>query len=294
MRIRRGALALCAAGAALVSAAPARATFPGENGRLAVAWSFGSCGRQIVTMRPDGARRRPLTPCDTVSSVEAPDWSSDGRRLVYERDGSLVVAYADGTHPTTGFDGWAPSFAPDGRRIAHVESDGSRPPTIRVATPTGRSVRTLTRGLEPRWSPDGREIAYRTSRGIFVMAARTGRRLRLIGPGVGAALDWSPDGRWMLYTATSPDFTSELYRIPTDGSGGAIRVTHSDAQVVEGVWSPDGRRIALVTKQLESESVSYEITIVTRRGRRVRTAYASPLRDSESVLPPQLSWRPRP
>jgi Tol biopolymer transport system component len=65
----------------IVSAAPARATFPGENGRIAFALDRGS-GAEIYTMRPTGADRRRLT--DKDRSAWFPSWSPDGTRIAFE------------------------------------------------------------------------------------------------------------------------------------------------------------------------------------------------------------------
>lgn len=292
----RGTRVVCAAvgaGLGLGAATPAQATFPGGNGRLTLAWSDGACARQIVTLRPDGSRPRPLTPCNRAGGpdVDSPDWAGDGRRLVFERDGMLVMTEPDGTGEVElQIEGRSPSFSPGGRRIAFVAPDR----TIRIATRSGRVVRLLRKGFDPRWSPDGREIAYRTLRGIFVMDARSGRKLRLIGPRSASYFDWSPDGRRLLYTAYAPDLNVELWVLPTDGSGGARRLTRTAREEVAGVWSPDGRRIAVVREDRVSESVVYEVALITRTGRRTGTVARSSLRDSELTRPPRLSWRPLP
>jgi Tol biopolymer transport system component len=81
----------------------------------------------------------------------------------------------------------------------------------------------------------GASIAVSSSRGVSVVDAQTGaaRLLTPLGRG-GASLDWSPDGRTLLF-----DDRFKLYTVRSDGTG-----TRSLGRGYFGRWSPDGRRIA--------------------------------------------------
>src|SRR5215208_4405697 len=81
------------------------AAFPGRNGRIAAGGMFlaGGCGEwgAIATMEPDGTRRRSLG-CRSrgqFSSVNGPDWSPDGRRLLYYGNGLPARVMGDGQRP---------------------------------------------------------------------------------------------------------------------------------------------------------------------------------------------------
>jgi len=106
----------------------------------------------------------------------APDWSSDGQRLVYQRDLMIWVSdlpNAANEHPLIEKYRPAlfPSWSPDGRRIAFIlpNREGERPSgcTIVIVKPNGKDdrVRDLK---EPRtdqcsdvsWSADGRSLVY--------------------------------------------------------------------------------------------------------------------------------------
>ena len=83
----------------LVPAPNASATFPGANGGLTLAWSSDGCSRRLVTISLDGRRSRALTPCNRDGSgslVDAPDWSADGRRLLFVKDFQVAAMAADG------------------------------------------------------------------------------------------------------------------------------------------------------------------------------------------------------
>src|ERR671924_1034200 len=64
---------------ALVPAAPASATFPGSNGRIAFVQSS-----NVYTMEPDGSGVRQLTSLLPGSAAPFVAWSPSGRRLVFD------------------------------------------------------------------------------------------------------------------------------------------------------------------------------------------------------------------
>jgi dipeptidyl aminopeptidase/acylaminoacyl peptidase len=107
----------------------------GVNGRIAFVRSVKRPGTheivdtEIVTVDPDGGRLR-----RTGLRGSSPDWSPDGKRLVFERSGL------------------------------------SRPYGIFVATANGRRVFRVAKGRaeDPVWSPDGRKIAYTRGDRTFV------------------------------------------------------------------------------------------------------------------------------
>ena len=109
----------------------------------------------IWVSRSDGRLRRRL-----VVDGEQPDWSPDGRRIVFIRSDAMYVINADGTQErrlTKGddFDS-EPSWSPDGERIVF-----SRGFELWLTKADGRTPRRLNRcGSEPDWSPDRRRIAF--------------------------------------------------------------------------------------------------------------------------------------
>jgi Tol biopolymer transport system component len=81
----------------------------------------------IATVRPDGTGLRVLTP-PKVSPRGGPDWSPDGRKLVFAIyltvNGRIQTVEADGTNrqtvfaPGPRFYPYGPVFSPDGKKIA--------------------------------------------------------------------------------------------------------------------------------------------------------------------------------
>jgi len=75
--------ALMALLGALVFAPGASATYPGQNGPIAFAGLTGD-HMQIYTIRPNGHDMQQITDADADATY--PDWSPDGRRIVFEID----------------------------------------------------------------------------------------------------------------------------------------------------------------------------------------------------------------
>jgi Tol biopolymer transport system component len=161
-----------------------------------------------------------------------------------------------------------PAPSPDGRTVAYDRSgkpwlyrqDAGPEPfdwTL-YGLPGDRELRIVS----PAWSPDGRRLAWvvndcsvgacQTSVGVFDLEAKTAQLLHPYTPvgrgGQPLAPAWSPDGRWLAFTAEAmnPD-DAGFWIVRADGqqdeeyplATGHVRATFAP------VWSPDGRRLAV-------------------------------------------------
>jgi Tol biopolymer transport system component len=180
-------------------------------------WARHGCERphqdcaQIVVVNADGIRGRPVT-LEGHHSL-APDWSPDGRRLVFARwqddanpfanSADIYVVNADGkglrllTHGP-GDDG-SPAWSPDGTQIAFTSTRNGNY-DVYVMRADGSDVRQLTRTgkpeYSPAWSPDGKRIAFQNGDGELVVANADGTGLRMLThsfSGDGQPV-WSPSG----------------------------------------------------------------------------------------------------
>jgi TolB protein len=200
-------------------------------------------------------------------------WSPEGAWLAYSMDGSIwrqrlgtevAEQLTDGPD-----DDYQPDWSPDGRSIVFSRYDGAAVELQLLDLDSG-SVRPLTAGgavnVEPRWSPDGSRIAW-------VSTARSGRFsifVAEIGEGLlaGRALrperrsevaryyyspwdhelspSWSPDGSQILFVA-NPEVghgTGDLYRIAADGSGEPTLVRSEETNwKARPDWSPTDARV---------------------------------------------------
>ncbi|MFP5353391.1 MAG: hypothetical protein ACLGIB_12620 [Actinomycetota bacterium] len=188
--------------------------------------------------------------------AEDPRWSPDGAAIAFisgegsdDAEGayrhvfSMDASTGEHTQLTdSGAMDLHPRWAPDGSRIVfHSTRDHSRrnpcAAEIYVMRADGSRERRLTRSLrsfdcDPTWSDDGRHLAW--TRSIRFEGERRSQAWVMRPDGSGkrlvserhsrnaAAWDFSPDGRWILYTAVPTRqpraLYSDLYKTSIDRS----------------------------------------------------------------------------
>jgi Tol biopolymer transport system component len=264
---RRTALTVAVAScAALVLAAPAHATFPGRDGRIAFQSATGQ-GGQIFTVRPNGRDLRQIT---QVSGADAlsPDWSPNGRLIAFAIDrpesGQIAIMNADGSGlvmlPTAPGNLYEddPSFTPDGRRLIFHSFDGAVEGiwSMKLDGTDHRLLLTVS-SADPNVSPDGRRLAFMGANGEpFGQALFTsgvdGSNLTALTPfsfNVGFKLDWAPDGQHLGFIHNAdfayPDDSANIATIRPNGTGLRFITNYHGGKVNAffGSYSPDGRWI---------------------------------------------------
>jgi TolB protein len=221
-------------------------------------------GIHLINSDGSGLRRLP----GTRPGDQNPNWSPDGRRLVFWSDadatGEIYVCDADGSKrrrltrddqasdygPTDQYPGWSPN----GRLIA-FDSYRSGEWHIWVMRPDGNGVRRVTKdgrgGSSAEWSPDSERIAYTadwegTSLAIVNLDGSGTRPLRSLSPERDWSPSWSPDGTQMAFASEAAHKKGEIYVVGVDG-GAPSRLTRNDARDVDPVWSPDGSQLLFGT-----------------------------------------------
>lgn len=177
------------------------------------------------------------------------------------------------------------AWSPDGREIAFVyEYLGSR--QIWVIPRIGAAPRALTTlpgdSISPMWSPDSRQIAFISTRGgrrqVFVMN-RDGRSVRQLTRGAGyRTVSWSPAGRHLATVGERKSAGElDLYVMRPDGTG-RRKVNSAPLLPRPGMmlpaWSPDGRRLAYVSRVGRAEQEITTVSVDGRSRRRFGTGYA--------------------
>ena len=273
------ACAVSAVGVAGALAVLASATTRGPNGQIAFKQALGAPSR-LAIVRPDGAPFLQLPRTKQVSDDD-PDWSPNGSTIAFTRcpikrgPCGVFTMGAAGTGlkrlgPASD-DRAQPSWSPDGRQIAYsrvwggVQNDQIMFAEIYVMNATGGGARRVT-GVtiakpfsadveHPAWSPDGKELVFAIANSplgdpanghaLFVVNT-DGSELRQLTPwnlNAGGRLDWSPDGKLILFRAPAKTDRGNLYTIASDGTR-LRQLTHypPPTPVVSiGSFSPDGK-----------------------------------------------------
>ena len=109
--------------ALIVVNTPARAAFPGKNGKIVFSNSRAGNNSEIYVMNPNGSGVQRLTEDQFAPATDlSPTWSADGTRIAFSRDFDIYSMNADGsnrTQLTNNADAeYNPTWSPDGSRIA--------------------------------------------------------------------------------------------------------------------------------------------------------------------------------
>ena len=273
--------------AALVAGSePARAAFPGKNGKIAYL-----TGGAIGTMNPDGSGKTVLPlPGDDKGGVQ---WSSDGEKLGYvacvpisyhdclSASPDVYVTDAQASGPvevsTEGNFGYSFSWFPGrGDKIAYpsYQADSDQfdiyalefdPSSGATASQTNLTETPGVSEEEPAVSPDGTRMAFTDYRNgdneIYVMGLSgegAGEPpLRLTNNAVNdGSPEWSPDGTKIAFVRefrrADGGRNEEIFVTDADGTD-KVRLTRNAAVDRSPAFSPNGRKIAFASSRDKDE-----------------------------------------
>jgi TolB protein len=243
--------------ATLVAAAPADATFPGDNGRIAYTWSVGGEAFEsgprprlvgIVSVRPNGDDRRLI-----ARGGRQPVYSPDGAQIAFWRSGRIWVARSDGAgaRPITP-SGWLVDqhrWSPGGTRLVFDRGfENSVRTALYTVEPDGGGLHRLLKAPMPiilfssPWSPNGKAIVYQQSSGRpLVRVVRQGQITTLARPAIGPT--WSSRGSIAYEAPIAGDARTQVC-IERLERGAVVRcIAFDGASISNPTWSPDGRRL---------------------------------------------------
>jgi Tol biopolymer transport system component len=116
----------------------------------------------------------------------------------------------------------------------------------------------------PVWSPDGNRIVFESPPNISLKAASNAGNEEVLFKFERPTdpLDWSRDGRWLLYQEANQKTKYDLWALPMEGgkpAGKPVVFLQTASDEREGKFSPDGRFVAYVS----DESGRYEVYVAS-------------------------------
>ncbi len=156
-------------------------------------------------------------------------------------------------------------LSPDGKRLAVTRADPqilnqdiwvidlARDLPIRLTFDPAREV-------NPIWSPDGSRVAYNSIQrgGIYQRAANgVGPEELLLKVASIATSDWSPDGRFILYSLLDERTGRDVWAVPLTEPRQPYPLLNSEFDEYRAQLSPNGRWLAYVS----NESGSFEVYV---------------------------------
>lgn len=208
---------------------------------------------------------------------EAPNWSRDGRTLLFNEEGKIYNIPVDGGVPQLLDTGEAVKcnndhgLSPDGKLLAvssqHTPRGKSHIYVLSVAGGTPRLVTKLAPSYWHGWSPDGKTLAYCAERNgqfdIYTIPVDGGDEARLTdAPGLDDGPDYSPDGKYIFFNSDRTGLM-KIWRMNADGTD-QQQVTKDSAHAD---WfphpSPDGKWIVFVSydKTVKGHPANKDVTL---------------------------------
>lgn len=247
--------------------APAVATFPGKPGRIAYVdvankgvFSVRPGGGVQLLVRANAAEAPAYSPDGRkVAFTTYPDRSRLDRQ-------TLQVVRADGRHRQvlSRLGEFVPDWSPDGRSLVFNRErpcevyelmDVECPPRLQQSTNHGIMIRRGGRtrllrqaGFGPAWSPAGDWIAFGGG-GLHLMRPDgSDERTILSDPAFVGDVDWSPSGRRLAFTYDFGTPGASRYGVASvRRDGGGFTVLTRDG--FSPSYSPNGRRVVYVREQ---------------------------------------------
>lgn len=189
-------------------------------------------------------------------SIQAPNWTSDGKRLIMNRNGRIysfdLATREIGEIPTGSMtrnnNDHALSF--DGKRLGLSGGSPSVVFTVPIEGGTPTQITPVGPSYLHGWSPDGKFLAFTGQRNgefdIYLVPSGGGPEIRLTtAAGLDDGSEYTPDGRWIYFNSTRTG-RMQVWRMRPDGRE-QEQLTDDDFNNWFPHVSPDGKSIVFIT-----------------------------------------------
>jgi Tol biopolymer transport system component len=223
-----------------------------------------STDRRVVLVSPD--------------RIEAPNWTRDGRSLIYNSGGRMHRISSDGGEPTLIDTGFATrcnndhGVSPDGATLVisdESQADGqSRIYTLPIAGGTPKLITPNGPSYWHGWSPDGKTLVYCAERNgeldVYAIPAEGGEERRLTAAqGLDDGPDYSHDGKHIYFNSVRSGLM-QIWRMDADGSN-QQQVTDDELNNWFAHPSPDGRFLVFLSYEKDVEGHPADKDVMLRR-----------------------------
>jgi len=195
----------------------------------------------------------------TKNHIEAPNWTLDGKTLIYNSQGLLYKIPVKGGTPEMIPTGFANKInndhgiSPDGTQMVisdQTETGHSLIYSIPITGGVPKKITPLAPSYWHGWSPDGKMLAYCAERNgnydIYTIPFEGGKETRLTTTeGLDDGPDYSPDGKYIYFNSTRTG-TMQIWRMKPDGSD-QEQITTDEYNDWFAHPSPDGKWLVYVT-----------------------------------------------
>ncbi len=189
--------------------------------------------------------------------IEAPNWTSNGRFLIYNSGGRIYtyeLATGENKEIDTGFATNCNNdhvLSPDNNQLAisHHTSEDAASRIYILPLAGGDPVLVTEKGPSylHGWSPDGQRLAYCAERGgqydIYTISVKGGAETQLTNePGLDDGPEYSPSGAHIWFNSTRSGLM-QIWRMETDGAN-PTQMVQEEANCWFPHVSPNGRFVA--------------------------------------------------
>ncbi|MPZ16944.1 MAG: DUF5050 domain-containing protein [Luteitalea sp.] len=209
-------------------------------------------GSNLEVLTIDNGHRRVLH--TSPGSFQAPNWTTDGKALIYNSDGRLYRFDLTSRRASVIDTGFALSnnndhvLSFDGRMlgISHASPEDDDRSVVFTMPVTGGTPQRVTKSSPSYlhgWSPDGKYLVYTGGRNdeydIYKIPVEGGEEEQLTtAKGLDDGSEYSPDGQWIYFNSARTG-RMQIWRMRPDGSG-QEQITDDELNNWFPHISPDG------------------------------------------------------